>query len=54
MNIEDANKKVTDAFMEARPVVVGTALAMDVIPGMHRDMLLHAGPPLPGSAWPAR
>ncbi len=46
MNIEEANQKVTDAFMEARPVVVGTATAIDVIPGLHQDMLLHAGPPI--------
>lgn len=46
MNITEANKKVVDAFMEARPVVIGTALAKDVIPGMTEDLFLHAGPPI--------
>jgi len=46
INITEANKKVVDAFMEARPVVVGTALAKDVIPGMTEDLFLHAGPPI--------
>ena len=46
INITEANKKVVEAFMEARPVVVGTALAKDVIPGMHADLFLHAGPPV--------
>ncbi|HWR64940.1 MAG TPA: DUF1116 domain-containing protein [Bellilinea sp.] len=46
INITEANKKVVEAFMEARPVVVGTALAKDVIPGMHADLFLHAGPPI--------
>ena len=46
INITEANKTVVQAFMEARPVVVGTALAIDVIPGMHKDLFLHAGPPI--------
>ena len=46
IKITEANKKVVDAFMEARPVVTGIALAKEVIPGMHDDLLLHAGPPI--------
>ncbi|MHB0966268.1 MAG: YlbE family protein [Bellilinea sp.] len=46
INITEANKKVVEAFMEARPVVVGTAKAIEVIPGMHKDLFLHAGPPI--------
>lgn len=46
MNITEANNKVVDAFMEARPVVVGIATARDVIPGMNEDLYLHAGPPI--------
>lgn len=46
INITEANKKVVQAFMEARPVVVGIARALDVIPGMHKDLYLHAGPPI--------
>ena len=33
-------------MMEARPMVTGVANAMDVIPGMRDDLLLHAGPPV--------
>jgi len=33
-------------MMEARPVLVGLGKALDVIPGMREDLLLHAGPPI--------
>lgn len=46
IHIDEANQKAVDAFMEARPVVVGVAKALDVIPGMHENLLLHAGPPI--------
>jgi hypothetical protein len=46
MDIEQANKKVVEAFMEARPVVTTMARALDVVPGMHENMILHAGPPI--------
>ena len=32
--------------MEARPVVVALAKALEVVPGMHENMILHAGPPI--------
>lgn len=46
INIDQANQKAIDAFMEARPVIVGVARAKDVIPGMHENLFLHAGPPV--------
>ncbi len=46
INIDQANQKAIDAFMDARPVVVGVAKAKDVIPGMHDKLFLHAGPPV--------
>ncbi len=46
MKIDEANAIAVERFMDARPVVVGVAPAIDVIPGMHRDLLLHAGPPV--------
>jgi len=46
INIDQANQKAIDAFMEARPVLVGVAKARDVIPGMHDKLFLHAGPPV--------
>jgi hypothetical protein len=33
-------------MMEARPVLVGIGQALDVIPGMHPNLILHAGPPI--------
>ena len=46
MDIEKANTETVERMMEARPVVVGVAKAIDVIPGMHPNLLLHAGPPI--------
>ena len=46
MDIERANTEATQRMMEARPVVVGMGKAIDVIPGMRHDLLLHAGPPI--------
>ena len=46
MNIESANTEATQRMMEARPVVIGMGKAIDVIPGMREDLLLHAGPPI--------
>jgi hypothetical protein len=46
MDIEKANAETTQRMIEARPVVVGLGKAIDVIPGMHENLLLHAGPPI--------
>jgi hypothetical protein len=46
MDIEKANAEATQRMMEARPMVVGLGKALDVIPGMREDLLLHAGPPI--------
>jgi hypothetical protein len=46
MDIEKANAEATERMMEARPAVVGLGKALDVIPGMRENLLLHAGPPI--------
>ena len=46
VDIEKANATVVERMMEARPVVTGVAKALDVIPGMQENLLLHAGPPV--------
>jgi hypothetical protein len=46
MDIEKANAEATERMMEARPVLVGVGKALDVIPGMRDNLLLHAGPPI--------
>ncbi len=44
--IEKANAKVVEKFMEARPVATTMAKAIEVVPGLHENMFLHAGPPV--------
>lgn len=46
IDIEKANQQTVDKFMEAQPIVVGVAKAIDVIPGMKENLFLHAGPPV--------
>lgn len=46
IDIEKANAEATDRMMEARPVVVGMGKAIDVVPGMRDNLLMHAGPPI--------
>lgn len=48
MDIEQANQSAVTRMIEARPMLTGVAAARDVIPGMHSNLLLHAGPPV---AW---
>jgi hypothetical protein len=46
MDIDTANAETTQRMMEARPVVKGMGKAIEVIPGMRDNLLLHAGPPI--------
>lgn len=46
IDIEKANALVCEKFMEAKPVAVSMAKAIDKVPGMRENMLLHAGPPV--------
>ncbi len=46
VDIEKANAYVVERMMEARPVVTRVASALELIPGMHENLLLHAGPPV--------
>jgi hypothetical protein len=46
VDIEAANQEATSAMMDARPVLVGLGSALEVIPGMRDDLILHAGPPI--------
>jgi hypothetical protein len=46
INIEEANTTAVTRMMEARPVLVGIGKALDVIPGMRPNLILHAGPPI--------
>lgn len=44
--IEEANKKALEIIQSARPTLVGMGIAKDVVPGMHKHLVMHAGPPI--------
>ena len=46
VDIEKANKEALDRLLKARPMLVGLGKAIDVMPGMKKNMILHAGPPI--------
>ena len=46
VDIEAANRAAVERMMEARPVLVGLGRALDFVPGMTDDLILHAGPPV--------
>ena len=46
IDIDQANKTAVSRMMAARPILKTVARAIDVIPGMREDLLLHAGPPI--------
>ena len=49
IDIDSANATAVERMMAARPILADLGVAGDVIPGMHENLLLHAGPPI---AWP--
>ena len=46
IDIDSANLTAVTRMMEARPVLFGVGKALDVIPGMRPNLILHAGPPI--------
>ena len=44
--IDAANATVTKVILSGMPYLVGLERAVEVVPGMKKDMLLHAGPPI--------
>ena len=44
--IDAANMEAVDRINAAQPVLTGLERALDVIPGMDEDTLLHSGPPI--------
>lgn len=44
--IAAATRQSLERLLAAKPMIVGIGRALDVIPGMRRDLLLHAGPPV--------
>ena len=45
-DIDNANAAAVKRMIEARPVLTGLGSALELIPGMHENLLLHAGPPI--------
>ena len=46
MNIDQANRTAVERMMAARPMLTGLAKALDAVPGMRENLILHAGPPI--------
>ncbi|GAA5102383.1 DUF1116 domain-containing protein [Wohlfahrtiimonas larvae] len=44
--IDAANQEVIQRIIDAHPVLIGYQPAIDVIPGMQKNMIIHAGPPI--------
>jgi hypothetical protein len=44
--IDEANRIALQRVLDSQPVLVGVAPAGEVIPGMRRNLILHAGPPI--------
>jgi hypothetical protein len=44
--IKQANEIAVQKIMKGKPVLVGLDKAINVIPGMRKNLLLHAGPPI--------
>jgi hypothetical protein len=48
VDVEAANREAVSRILKGKPVLVGVGTALDVVPGMTRKTVLHAGPPV---AW---
>lgn len=46
--VERANKKAMSRILNSKPVLAGMGKAVDTVPGMKKNLILHAGPPV---AW---
>ena len=44
--IDNANKKALEIIQNGQPTLIGLGVAEEVIPGMAKDLILHAGPPV--------
>ena len=44
--IEKANQKALDSILSAEPVWIGVAPAIDSLPGLDGNTILHSGPPI--------
>ncbi|MEI8192171.1 MAG: DUF1116 domain-containing protein, partial [candidate division NC10 bacterium] len=47
-DIDKANEKAVKLLLSGKPCLIGMGRALDVVPGMKKNLILHAGPPI---AW---
>jgi hypothetical protein len=46
VDVESANRLAVERILGSKPMLVGVGIASEVVPGMRRDLVLHAGPPV--------
>ena len=46
VDVEAANRLAAGRILQSRPQLVDVGIAGEVVPGMRRDLVLHAGPPV--------
>jgi hypothetical protein len=44
--IDGMNEKAAKVILSGKPFLIGMAKALDVVPGMKKSLILHAGPPI--------
>ena len=44
--IAQANEKALNIVLSGKPMLIGMGVALDVIPGMKKNLILHSGPPI--------
>ena len=44
--IEQANQKALEIILKGKPTLIGLGRALDEIPGMKKNLILHSGPPV--------
>jgi hypothetical protein len=49
VDVKSANRLAVERILSSKPMLVGVGTAGEVVPGMRRDLVLHAGPPV---TWP--
>ena len=46
VDVDAANRLAAERMLQSRPQIIGVGRALDVVPGMRPDLVLHAGPPV--------
>ena len=46
VDVEAANRLAAERMLKSKPMLSGVGIACEVVPGMRRNLVLHAGPPV--------